>query len=263
MLREAGKLAAGLPWVGGQGKDMPLSQEETVPRAGLWNKESVPRILPFALFMGFIGIQQAVQLLSAQGLLHFELPPAFILYPIKTLLVGVMLVLLRHRYSEIRLQDLRRVFPTLLSVGTGLVIFVLWIHLDYSFPILGNPDGFDPNLVASNSLKWGLIATRLAGAVLVVPVMEELFWRSFLIRYLINSDYDRVPIGTFSWFSFIAICLLFGSEHYLLIAGIMAGIGYNLLLYRTKSIAQCILSHALTNLCLGIYVLYSGKWFFW
>lgn len=238
-------------------------QRETVARTGLWDRESVSRILPFALFMGFIGLQQVAQTLSDQGVLQFSEPPAFILYPIKALLVGLVLILFRHRYSEIRLQDLRRPFETLLSVGAGLLIFVLWINLDYTFPILGSSAGFDPALVHNSVLRGGLIAARLVGAVLVVPVMEELFWRSFLIRYLIDGNFSRVPIGTFSWFSFVAISLLFGTEHYLLIAGIMAGVGYNLLLYRTKSIAQCILSHAVTNLSLGIYVLHTGKWFFW
>lgn len=213
--------------------------------------------------MGFIGVQQAAQLLSDYGLLHFGEPPALVLYPIKALLVGVSLILFAPRYSEIRWQDLLRPFPTLLSVGSGLLIFVLWINLDYSFAILGSSSGFDPALIHSTALRWGLIAARLAGAVLVVPVMEELFWRSFVLRYLIDGDFARVPIGAFTWFSFVAVSLLFGSEHFLLIAGVMAGIGYNLLLYRTKSIAQCILSHAVTNLSLGLYVLYTGKWFFW
>ncbi|MGA7827253.1 MAG: CPBP family glutamic-type intramembrane protease [Geobacteraceae bacterium] len=56
---------------------------------------------------------------------------------------------------------------------------------------------------------------------------------------------------------------MFGLEHNLFLAGIMAGIAYNLLLYRTKSLSACILAHGLTNLALGIYVLQTGKWYFW
>jgi CAAX prenyl protease-like protein len=60
------------------------------------------------------------------------------------------------------------------------------------------------------------------------------------------------------------ICaVLFGLEHNLILAGIMAGVAYSLLLYWTKSIYQCILAHAVTNLVLGIYVLQTGYWQFW
>jgi CAAX prenyl protease-like protein len=43
----------------------------------------------------------------------------------------------------------------------------------------------------------------------------------------------------------------------------MAGVAYALVLYQTKSIAQCILAHAVTNFLLGIYVVQTGKWYFW
>ena len=93
--------------------------------------------------------------------------------------------------------------------------------------------------------------------------MEEIFWRSFLIRYIISSDFEKIPIGRFTWSSFLISTVLFGLEHNLFLAGMMAGIAYNLLLYRTKSLAHCIFAHAVTNLLLGIYVLATGKWQFW
>jgi CAAX prenyl protease-like protein len=108
-----------------------------------------------------------------------------------------------------------------------------------------------------------MIGARLAGAVLLVPVMEELFWRSFLIRYLIETDFSKVPIGQFTWASCIITVVLFGLEHNLILAGIMAGLAYNLLLYFTRSIFHCTLSHAVTNLLLGLYVLQTGNWHFW
>jgi hypothetical protein len=93
--------------------------------------------------------------------------------------------------------------------------------------------------------------------------MEELFWRSFLLRYIINSDFMSVRVGTYTLFSFLVGSGLFGLEHTLVLAGIMAGIAYSLLLYWTKSIYQCVLSHAVTNFVLGIYVLQTGYWQFW
>jgi hypothetical protein len=93
--------------------------------------------------------------------------------------------------------------------------------------------------------------------------MEELFWRSFLIRYIISPDFMKMPIGHFTWLSFILTTILFGFEHNLWFAGMMAGAAYNLILYYTKSIAQCILAHAVTNFCLGFYVCYTGQWQLW
>lgn len=108
-----------------------------------------------------------------------------------------------------------------------------------------------------------MTAFRLFGAVLVVPVMEELFWRSFLIRYIITPDFTSVPVGCFSWPSFLIASVLFGFEHNLVVAGILAGIVYNLLLYCTRSLSSCIMAHSITNLALGVYVVNTGHWYFW
>ena len=110
-------------------------------------------------------------------------------------------------------------------------------------------------------MAW--ISIRLFGAVVIVPIMEELFWRSFLLRYLINTEFKQVTLGTFNWFSLIWTVLLFGLEHQRWLAGMAAGILYTLLLYRTKSLSACILAHAITNLALGIYVLVTQHWEYW
>ena len=70
-------------------------------------------------------------------------------------------------------------------------------------------------------------------------------------------------IGTYSLFSFLIGAILFGLEHHLVAAGVMAGMAYSLLLYRTKSLAQCVFSHAVTNFVLALYVLKTGQWQFW
>jgi CAAX prenyl protease-like protein len=140
---------------------------------------------------------------------------------------------------------------------------IVWVNLDQSFATLGEPEGFNISVFENNILKASMIFFRMAGAVIVVPVMEEIFWRSFLLRFIIKNEFTSIPIGCFTWMSFLITIVLFGLEHNYYIAGIMAGIAYNLLLYRTKSIAQCILSHAVTNCALGIYVLSTGHWNFW
>jgi uncharacterized protein len=119
------------------------------------------------------------------------------------------------------------------------------------------------NSVNSNALAMVLIFFRMFGAVLVVPVMEEIFWRSFALRVLIDHDFKKVPVGRFTWFSFIAVSVAFGFAHHQWLPGIIAGLVYAAVLYRTKNLFSPILSHAVTNLLLGLYVLWSGEWHYW
>ena len=135
--------------------------------------------------------------------------------------------------------------------------------MDWSIAAFGETTLFDPFLIENATNRNLIIFSRIFGAALVVPIMEELFWRSFMLRYIITADFATVKVGTFSLTSFIICAVLFGLEHNMFLAGIMAGSCYSLLLYWTKSIFQCILAHAVTNLVLGIYVLQSGYWKFW
>ena len=221
------------------------------------------RIVPFAVFMGFIGLQQGLEWAAQRGLVGLDDQQLLYLYPLKAVVVALLLMRFRSCYEELHWSDLKRLSQTAASVALGLLVFVLWINMDWDFASLGEAGGFNPTLVESDALRTGLIAFRLFGAVLVVPLMEELFWRSFLLRYLIDANFMVVRIGRYSLSSFLIGAVLFGLEHNLVLAGIMAGIAYSLLLYRSKSILQCVLSHAVTNLALGIYVLQSGQWKFW
>jgi len=221
------------------------------------------RIIPFAVFMGFIGLQQALEWTAGKGWIALSEQQLLYIYPLKAIIVALLLLYYRRSYQELTWSDLKRFSQTGASVALGLLVFVLWINMDWEFASLGEAGGFNPNLVESNAVQTGLIGFRLFGAVLVVPVMEELFWRSFLLRYLVDANFMAVRIGTYSLSSFLIGSILFGLEHSLVLAGIMAGVAYSLLLYRSKSIAQCVLAHAVTNLALGIYVLQSGQWRFW
>jgi CAAX prenyl protease-like protein len=135
--------------------------------------------------------------------------------------------------------------------------------MDWTLGSQSAPAGFNPDIFGSDDTKWLMITVRVMGAVIIVPIMEELFWRSFLLRYLIDSDFTKVAIGRFSLFSFLAVSILFGLEHHYVFAGIMAGVVFNGIYYYTRSIAHCIVSHAVANLCLALYVLGTDKWNFW
>ncbi len=211
----------------------------------------LPYVLPFAVFMLFTAPVEFFHSLSP------------FLYVLKTVTVGILLWILRHRYKS-DLACRLSVFEVLVSIALGLAVLLIWIMGDGLLPFVGKNSGFNPFAYAGSGLGAGLlIFFRLSGAALVVPVMEELFWRSFLMRYLINPDFDSVPMGTFTWFSFISVAVVFGLEHHRVVEGIIAGMIYGLIVVWQKRLTGAVIAHATTNLSLGIYVLLTGSWQFW
>jgi hypothetical protein len=205
----------------------------------------IPYIVPFALF--------AVCMYSAPLFNTYQ----FLVYPIKTILVAASLVYFWNAYK----QEIRFTFSWL-AVISGVVVFFIWVLPEGLYPQIGHSE-FNPYEQASGYGVYFLIAFRLVGASLIVPIMEELFWRSFVLRYAIKSDFKSVPLGQFSWFSFILISLLFGFEHHRWLVGIVAGMIYAGVLYRRRNLFDPILSHAITNFLLGLYVLSTHQWSFW
>jgi uncharacterized protein len=122
---------------------------------------------------------------------------------------------------------------------------------------------FDPTTIQPVSLRWVFIAFRVVGAVIVVSLMEELFWRAFLIRWVVNADFKQVPVGTFSWPSFVITVALFGGEHREWLAGLICGAMYNWLLYKRKDVFSCVVAHVVSNAALAAWVLARGDWKFW
>ena len=205
----------------------------------------IPYIFPFALF--------AVCIYA--GLL-FNISQRF-MYPIKTVLVASSLIYFWNVYK----QEIRFSFSWL-PVISGILVFCIWVFFEGMYPQIGHSE-FNPYNHASGYGVYLIITFRLIGATLVVPLMEELFWRSFALRFAIKSDFKSVPLGQFSWFSFIFISILFGLEHERWLVGIIAGMVYSGTLYRSKNLFDPILSHTTTNLLLGVYVLSTHQWSFW
>ena len=226
-------------------------------------RKIIPRVLPFSLFMIFIAADELSGLAASRHLLVLPKTIPLYLYPVKAFSVAVLLFFYRKSYRELSFADLKGLSATAAACAAGLLVFFLWIGMDWTLPGVAAPAGFNPTLLPEGPVRLLMILSRVAGAVLVVPLMEELFWRSFLIRYVIDADFDAVPIGAFTATSFLATVLLFGLEHYFVAAGMVAGAVYNLIFYKTRSIAQCVLAHAVTNLALAAYVLHTGKWYFW
>jgi hypothetical protein len=186
------------------------------------------------------------------------------LYPVKVALVSALLAVFWPRYVELREKIARNAHEFGLIVLVGLLTYLAWVRMDWPWALQGDgtASGYDP-FRAGKELGVILAGIRLVGAAVIVPLMEELFWRSFLIRYLISSKFESVPVGAVTPFSFVATVVLFGLEHDLWLAGMVAGAAYTGLLVYTKRLWPCILAHALTNFALGIHVLMTHEWKWW
>lgn len=208
---------------------------------------------PFGLFLLFLGLSD---LLKSQGCAQAP----YWIYPLQTIFCGGLLLAWKRHYA---LALPRGIGFTLLA---AVASFVLWIAPQ---AFLGYPprlDGFNPTLFEPGSASyWATLIFRLVRMVVVVPLVEEIFWRGFLLRYLIREDFETVPFGAFSWISFGIVTLGFTLEHapadYA--AAFLTGILFNLVAVRTRSLSSCVLAHAVTNLLLGIYIMATRQWGFW
>ena len=165
-------------------------------------------------------------------------------------------------------------WPTqwLASTAVGAGVFLLWIAPDLLWqgyrnlpPFANSIVGHTHSSIPVEGLRssW-VLAWRSVRAVLIVPIAEELFWRGWLMRWLIQNDFEKVPLGAYTPLAFWVTAALFGSEHgpYWDV-GFLTGIVYNLWMIRSKSLADCILMHGVTNGLLSIYVILYSQWQYW
>jgi uncharacterized protein len=167
--------------------------------------------------------------------------------------------------------DLRvRHLAATLAIGAG--VLVVWLAPDVLFPGYRHFWLFEnflmPKAASSLStqgvLSWPVLALRTIRAVVIVPIVEELFWRAWLMRWIIDQDFEEVPLGKYTALSFWIVAALFASEHGTYWdVGLAAGIVYNWWMVRTRSLGDLILAHAATNLGLSLYVIAFGKWEYW
>jgi exosortase E/protease (VPEID-CTERM system) len=164
----------------------------------------------------------------------------------------------------------RRVYTTLEwywswpAFAIGVFVFVMWMALEPVTP--GNarattiPDGL-ARMPAFWAMVW--LGMRVVGSVVTVPLAEELAFRGYLTRRLISADFLAVPMGRFTWPSFLISSVLFGALHARWLAGVVAGMFYALALYRRGKLADAVLAHVVTNLLIALSVLVLGAWSLW
>lgn len=214
-------------------------------------------ILPLAVFMAALA---AVSGLKAIGGSFWLDAPEYWVYPLQTFICGALVLWFWREYE---FHGARGVF---IAAGVGLAVFVLWISPQAFFGASARTEGFNPTIFADQpAAYWATVLLRFLRLVVVVPLVEEIFWRGFLLRYFVDEKFDRVSFGTFTWLSFAAVSVGFMLVHSMADwpAALLTGALYNFVAYRTKSLGACVVAHALTNLLLGLWIMNTKQWGFW
>jgi hypothetical protein len=165
------------------------------------------------------------------------------------------------------------------AIPAGIAAAVLWVGGQHLFnalgvpsrlplPFFGGPPGepVDPrHLLGAEDLFWTTVVTRIATAVITVPIIEELFWRAFLLRALISwSEFEKVPLGKYTFYSFIGTSLLSAVQHPdNWLVSVFCWMLFNALFYWRPSILFITIVHGVTNLVLYVYVVRTNDWMFW
>jgi CAAX prenyl protease-like protein len=217
------------------------------------HRATLAYVAPFVAFVGIMTIERMIPL------------PAQWLYPVRFLIVASLIVALSWPYLSFRPS------APLASIVVGVAVFVIWVAPDLLF-------GYRHHWLFENSLTGAATSSldprlkaniafmllRSISSAILVPILEELFWRAWMMRWLIDNDFLKVPLGKYVPSAFWITAVLFASEHgpYWEV-GLAAGIVYNWWIVRTRNLADCILAHGVTNAVLCAYVLVTSQWQYW
>jgi len=155
------------------------------------------------------------------------------------------------------------------AVIAGIAVFAIWVFLDPYYPKfevlfkMGEP--WDPfkQYGEGSGMGWFFFWVRTLGSAIVVPPLEEVFYRSFLYRYCVRTDFENMPLNRFHPTSFIVISLVFGLVHFQWIGGILCGVIFQWLVIRKNRLGDAMLAHGITNFLLGLWIYWKGDWKFW
>ena len=181
----------------------------------------------------------------------YQQAPELLLYPLQVVACAVYIWTVR-RGVDWR-APLRYCF---LGVLFGLIGISVWL-LPYLAGWIPNEGGFEPELVFGEN-ETAVVASyffRFARAVLIVPIVEEFFWRGYLMRWCIDRDFPQnVPLGQGSWFSYAVVTAAFMIAHNPVdyAGAFVYGTLAFLLVVKTRCLLPVLLMHAVANLVMGI-----------
>jgi uncharacterized protein len=207
------------------------------------------RVVPFAVF---------AVLTVFQG--RFGDASQYWIYALKTIVGAWLLWLMRHHIKEMKWNFSWE------AVVVGAGVFVVWVGLDGYYPIWpGRCGNFNPNSTfgAGSAMALIFIGVRTIGSSLVVPPLEEVFYRSFIYRYLIKANFLEVPFNRLQWLAFLIAGIIFGIGHREWLPGILCAFAYQGLVIKKDRLGDAITAHAITNFLLAIWIFTHRAYFFW
>lgn len=244
-----------------------MAENETAaPREPDPLTQALPYVVPYAVF--------GLLTMAADYLPDWQ----SMLYIVKVFALAATLWHYRRAYTELRP---RFGADSLVAVIMGVLVIVVWVGLDPYYPQSGEEwrqfgqgtrvfehadkaeGAFDPYEPGQMIPPMVAIVFRIIGAVLLVPIFEELLIRGWLIRFLVRDRFLAVPMGTFTWLSFAGTLAFMGLTHHEWLAAVICSAAFNGLLYWRKDLFLCVLAHAAANLALAVWVLTNGAWAFW
>ena len=150
------------------------------------------------------------------------------------------------------------------AVTMGVLIFAIWVWLDPFYPkIFERGATGNPGEVVGKNLAWFFIVAHILGMTFVVPPLEEVFYRSFLYRYIAKSNFLSVSLHQFLPLPFFLTAIVFGLSHNEWLAGILCGAAFQWLVLRKNRLGDAMTAHAITNFLLGMWIVWRGEWHFW
>lgn len=216
------------------------------------------RSLPFLVYILFLAFNDLLSQVLAPVLNDLRW-----LYALKICFVVILLGWFWREYSELRHTVSLTLSSFVISILVGIAVFLWWILPYPAWAMTAESVGFNPTKIDGSELDITLIIIRLSGAALVVPIMEELFWRSFIMRWLQDQQFLQVNPTLVGNFAFITTAALFAIEHHLWFAGLLAGLAYGWLYRREGNLWMPIIAHMVTNAMLGIWVVTTKNWQYW
>ena len=213
----------------------------------------LPRVLPFAVYILFLALSDYLSPLCNSLSIDTKW-----LYTLRAMSVLAVLVYFCRDYGELRIK------PTVKELSfaglAGLFVFFVWIMPYPSWATLGHHVQISGTNLGQEKF-W--LSTRLFGAVLIVPLMEEIFWRSFFMRSIDSRNFLNFSPNKISLFAFMVTASMFALAHHLWLAGLLAGLVYGALFIRYRNLWIPIAAHTVTNGVLGILVISTGSWQYW
>ncbi len=231
----------------------------------------LPFLLPFLVFM-LAGSFEPSPEKPGGAAVGLAIPYAFYpwVYAAKIALTIAAMIFVWPGYRKFPLRC------SLTAIVVGIVGGPLWIALalpgfEHRFlpPLLaplkldwlvgdGVRAAFNPFEQFTTSSAWLFLAVRFFGLVAVVPVIEEFFLRGFVMRFVMERDWWEVPFGKANWLAIVLGTAVPMLSHPELLAAAVWFSMITWLMLRTRNIWDCVVAHAITNLILGVYVVWQG-----